>query len=238
MKFIKKILAILLIISMFPIFSIADDSNDDEHIIEYLDTLETSSKLDTISLSSKYALVLERSTNTVLFEKNGYDKTAMASTTKIMTAIIAIENSQLTDTVQISSKAANTGGSTLGIYSNTTMSMESLLYGLLLRSGNDCAVAIAEHIGGSLEEFAILMNQKAHNLGLKNTHFVTPHGLDSDNHYTSAYDLAIITNYALKNDVFLQIVGTKSCNIYVGENIKTVTNTNELLRLYRRCIWS
>ena len=113
MNFIKKILILFLIITILPFYSIADDSVDDE--IGYIHTLETSSDVSDISLSSKYAIVLERSTNTILFEKNGYDKTAMASTTKIMTAIIALENSNLTDIVPISSKAAHTGGSTLGI---------------------------------------------------------------------------------------------------------------------------
>ena len=227
MKFIKKILIFLLITFLLPVYSTADDFVDEE--TDYITTLETSSNLESINLSSKYCLVLERSTNTVLFEQNGYDKTAMASTTKIMTAIIAIENSNLNDIVNISSKAANTGGSTLGISSNTTMTMESLLYGLLLRSGNDCAVAIAEHIGGSLENFALLMNKKAKDLRLSNTNFVTPHGLDSNEHYTTAYDLAILTNYALKNETFYRIVGTKSCNILVGDSSRNIANTHELL---------
>ncbi|MGN1299523.1 MAG: D-alanyl-D-alanine carboxypeptidase family protein [Candidatus Scatovivens sp.] len=235
MKFIQKLLIFFLIIIILPVCSLADDLVDDD--IDYINTLEVSSDSDNIILSSKYALVLERSTNSILFEKNAYERTAMASTTKIMTAIIALENSSLTDTVKISSKAAHTGGSTLGIYSDTQMSMESLLYGLLLRSGNDCAVAIAEYIGGNLEEFADLMNKKAEYLGLKNTHFVTPHGLDSNEHYTTAYDLALLTNYALKNNMFFKIVGTKNCTISVGEETRTITNTNELLRLYRRCIW-
>ena len=227
MRLIKKILIFLIIIIFIPIFSIADDFNDDE--TDYINTLETSYNLDNINLSSRYCLVLERSTNTILFEKNGFEKTPMASTTKIMTAIIALENSSLDDIVQISSKAAHTGGSTLGIHSNTQISMESLLYGLLLRSGNDCAVAIAEHIGGNLEGFAILMNQKSKELGLRNTNFVTPHGLDSNNHYTTAYDLAILTNYALQNNMFLKIVETKTCTISIGNNLRTLTNTNELL---------
>lgn len=227
MNFFKKILIFLLIIFLIPVYSIADDFDDEE--TDYISTLETSSNLESINLSSRYCLVLERSTNTVLFEQNGYDKTAMASTTKIMTAIIALENSNLNDIVQISSKAAHTGGSTLGLYSNTTMTMESLLYGLLLRSGNDCAVAIAEHIGGNLENFALLMNKKAKNLNLNDTNFVTPHGLDNTEHYTTAYDLAILTNYALKNEIFSKIVGTKSCTIQVGTSPRTITNTHELL---------
>ena len=227
MNFFKRISVLLLIIFLFPIFTTADDLDDEE--TNYISTLATSSNFESINLASKYCLVLERSTNTVLFEQSGYTKTAMASTTKIMTAIIALENSSLSDIVQISSKAAHTGGSTLGIYTDTTMTMENLLYGLLLRSGNDCAVAIAEHIGGSLEGFASLMNKKAKSLNLRNTNFVTPHGLDNEQHYTTAYDLAILTNYALKNETFNKIVGTKSCSITVGDSSKTITNTHELL---------
>ena len=95
--------------------------------------------------------------------------------------------------------------------------------------GNDCAVAIAEHVGGSLEGFAELMNNKAIELGLVNTHFVTPHGLDDDNHYTTAYDLAVLTNYALNIEKFRNIVGTKTTSIMVGNYSRTITNTNELL---------
>lgn len=101
--------------------------------------------------------------------------------------------------------------------------------GCYFAHGNDCAVAIAEHIGGSLEEFANLMNEKAKELGLFNTNFVTPHGLDDPNHYTTAYDLAILTNYALNNETFKNIVGTKSTTIMVGDYPRNITNTNELL---------
>ena len=99
----------------------------------------------------------------------------------------------------------------------------------MLRSGNDTAVALAEHLSGSVEKFSELMNQKAKEIGLKNSNFVTPHGLDDDEHYTTAYDLAILTNYALKNKVFLKIVGTKQITINVGNSSRTLNNTNELL---------
>ena len=232
MNLYKKIIIFFLILLInLPYFSIADDNMDDN--IEYLKTLETSSSnTNNLSISSKHAIVLERSTNSILFEKSAYEKTAMASTTKIMTAIIALENYNLSDMIDISSKAANTGGSTLGIQKNTKISLESLLYGLLLRSGNDCAVAIAEHIGGNIEGFAKIMNEKASILGLKNTNFVTPHGLDSENHYTTAYELALLTNYALNNSMFRKIVNTKSITIQLGNSSKTINNTNELLRIF------
>ena len=146
-----------------------------------------------------------------------------------MYKIIHLENCDLQEEVHISKKAANTGGSTLGISSNSNLTMQTLLYGLLLRSGNDCAVAIAEHISGSIENFAILMNNKAKELNLVNTNFVTPHGLDAEKHYTTAYDLAILTNYALTNTSFTKIVGTKSCQITIQNSTRTIHNTNELL---------
>lgn len=227
MNCLKKFFIIFLILILLPIFSFGDDAN--EEVLEDLNTLQVSSTTSNIALSSEYSIVLERNSQTVLFEKNAYDKTAMASTTKIMTAIVALENAKLTDIIQISKKAANTGGSTLGIYTDSKMTLETLLYGLLLRSGNDCAVAIAEHIGGSIEGFSKMMNEKAKQLNLKNTNFVTPHGLDATNHYTTAYDLAILTNYALNNENFAKIVGTKSCQVSIQNSTQTIHNTNELL---------
>lgn len=227
MKYFKKFMIIFIIIIILPIYSFSDDINEEN--LENLNTLEVSSNTNSVKLSSKYGIVFDRTSKTVLFEKNAYDKTAMASTTKIMTAIIAIENANLTDIVKISKKAANTGGSTLGIYTDSQMTLESLLYGLLLRSGNDCAVAIAEYLGGDVEGFAKMMNKKAEKLNLKNTNFVTPHGLDAPNHYTTAYDLALLTDYALKNKTFTKIVSTKSTQISLRNSTKFIHNTHELL---------
>ena len=153
----------------------------------------------------------------------------MASTTKIMTAIIVIENAKLDDIVKVSAKAAGTGGSRLGLHTNDKISVLNLLYGLLLCSGNDAAVALAEHVGGSLPDFASLMNKKCNELGLSSTNFVTPHGLDNENHYTTAYELALITDYALKNDTFKNIVGTKNYTVTINSYSKNLSNTNELL---------
>ncbi|MCI8309311.1 MAG: D-alanyl-D-alanine carboxypeptidase [Clostridia bacterium] len=207
----------------------ADDEIEEFNDIDEDILITSSNTVEEPETYSKYIICMERSTKRVLFEKNAYAKTPMASTTKILTAIIALEKCSLNEEVHISQKAAGTGGSTLGITSDTTMTMESLLYGLLLRSGNDCAVAISEHIGGSVEEFAKLMNEKAVSLGLTNSHFVTPHGLDSDEHYTTAYDLAILTDYALNNSEFKKIVGTKQIDIMIGGYSRTLNNTNELL---------
>lgn len=154
----------------------------------------------------------------------------MASTTKIMTAIVVLENEdELNKKTTISSKAAGTGGSRLGLHKNDEITINDLLYGLLLCSGNDAAVALAEHISGSVEEFAKLMNEKAESLNLENSHFVTPHGLDEDEHYTTAYELAKITDYALNIDKFSQIVKTKSYSVNIDGNYKSLNNTNELL---------
>lgn len=153
----------------------------------------------------------------------------MASTTKIMTATIVLENSNLSDEVTISKKAGGTGGSRLGLKKGDKISLNDLLYGLMLRSGNDAAVAIAEHVGGSVEEFAQMMNKKAKELGLTNTHFVTPHGLDNSNHYTTALELAKLTDYALQNKKFAQIVGTKETSIHINGTPRQIFNTNELL---------
>lgn len=165
-----------------------------------------------------------------IYGKDENKQTAMASTTKIMTAIVVLENCKdLSEIVTIDSKAAGTGGSRLGLKKDDKITVEGLLYGLLMRSGNDAAVALAEYIAGSKEEFAKLMNNKAHELGLKNTNFVTPHGLDDPKHYTTAYELAQITDYALENNKFAQIVKTQYATISINGYSKELKNTNELL---------
>lgn len=207
----------------------ADDEN-----FEYLPDLSTiqSSNFENITeptINSRAAIVYERSSGKILYGKEENKKRKMASTTKIMTAIVVLENANLDDIVTISSKAAGTGGSRLGLHKDDKISIQDLLYGLLLCSGNDAAVALAEHTGGNLSNFANMMNSKAVSLGLSSTHFVTPHGLDDDNHYTTAYELALITNYALKNETFAKFVKTKTYTISINNHPKTLSNTNELL---------
>ena len=165
----------------------------------------------------------------VLFEKNAYSKVKMASTTKIMTATVVLENCQLDEIATVSAKAAGTGGSRIGLKTGDKISVNDLLYGLLLFSGNDTAVVLAEHVGGSIDGFADMMNKKAAELGLTNTCFKTPHGLDKEGHFTTAYELAILSDYALKNETFAKIVGTKNATIYINGNPKNIKNTNELL---------
>src|SRR5690606_21748814 len=139
----------------------------------------------------------------VLFEKNAHTKMRIASITKIMTAIIAVESGKLNEMVKVSPNAVRTEGSSLYLQPNEKIKLEQLVYGLMLRSGNDAAVAIAEHVGGSLEGFVFLMNQKAAEIGMINTEFANPHGLDDhENHYSTSYDMAILTRYAMQNEKF------------------------------------
>lgn len=187
-----------------------------------------SNKAKPPSINALAGLVMDAKSGRVLYEKNGYSRRSMASTTKIMTAIMAIEKGNLDDVVTVSQKAANTYGSDISLRTGEKLTLRELLYGLLLASGNDAAVAIAEHIGGSVEGFNELMNEKAKELGCKNTNFKSPHGLDLPDHYTTAYELALITRYALKNPTFAKIVSTKNMNI-TGRNLY---NTNELLGYY------
>ena len=145
---------------------------------------------------AKGMVVLEGNTNTVLLERNMHERLPMASTTKIITAILAIENCEnLDDKIKISSKAVGIEGTSIYIKEGEELTMRELLYGLILASGNDCAVAIAEALGGE-ESFIEKMNMFAQSLNLVNTHFDNPHGLDSDNHYTTAYELSCITKQA------------------------------------------
>ena len=184
---------------------------------------------NSLNLNARSCIVLDRTSKKILFGKNEFNKVKMASTTKIMTATIIIENCNLNQTVTISKKAAGTGGSRLGLKTGDKITIRDLLYGLLLVSGNDAAVSLAEVCAGSVSDFANLMNKKAKELGLNNTHFETPHGLDSDNHYTTAFELAILTDYALNNTTFLNIVNTKNYTITINGYPKNLTNTNELL---------
>lgn len=236
----KKTLFNIFIIFIFLIFiftnSFADDVLTQEEnfdISSYLnsnDYIESSNSTPNLpTINSRAYVVIDRKTNTVLIGKNAHSKKKMASTTKIMTAIVIIENCNLNEIVTISKKAANTGGSRLGLKAGDKITVNDLLYGLMLRSGNDSAVALAEYASGSIEEFSKLMNKKALELNLTNTHFVTPHGLDQDEHYTTAYELALLTNYALNNKTFAKIVGSKTFTITINGYPKELSNTNELL---------
>lgn len=208
----------------------ADDEIDNIEKNEVEKIIQTASDIKSEPIiNSRYAIVLDRYSKAVLYGKNEKLKTKMASTTKIMTAIVVLENSNLDSIVEVSSKAAATGGSRLRLKKGDKISVKDLLYGLMLRSGNDAAVALAEYVGKNLEGFAKKMNEKAKEIGLENTNFVTPHGLDSEEHYTTAYELAILTNYALENKIFRDIVNTRSYKIRINGISRIISNTNELL---------
>lgn len=228
----KKLLSLILMfcLLLMPIQSFADDITETNSLYEELDIESSSDSSNIPSINARHSVIIDRKTNLVLFGKNENEKCKMASTTKIMTAIIVLENcTDLNQVITISKKAAGTGGSRLGLSKDDKISIINLLYGLLMVSGNDAAVALSEFISGDINSFSDLMNKKAIDLGLNSTHFTSPHGLDQEDHFTTAYELALITNYALKNKVFSQIVNTKTYTIFINENSKTLNNTNELL---------
>lgn len=229
---LKTFVIFLLLINILTLPIIyADDVDTDFSTISSNEIISTSSdSLDTsLNLNSRSCIVLDRTSKQILYGKNETNQVKMASTTKIMTCIVIIENFDLNTTVEASKKAAGTGGSRLGLKTGDKITIRDLLYGLMLCSGNDAAVCLAESTCGSVANFADMMNNKAEELGLNNTHFESPHGLDSDEHYTTAYELAILTDYALNNEIFSQIVGTKTTTITINGYPKNLSNTNELL---------
>jgi serine-type D-Ala-D-Ala carboxypeptidase (penicillin-binding protein 5/6) len=192
-----------------------------------------------MSVSAHSAILMEQGSGRVIFEKNANQKSRIASITKIMTALLAAESGKMNKTVNISSRAIGTEGSSLYLKHGQKMKLEDLVYGLMLRSGNDAGVAIAEYVGGSLEGFVWMMNQKAEEIGMKNTHFSNPHGLDNTkNHYSTAYDMALLTRYAMNNEEYKKITGTKVHRTANSmENWEYIwRNKNRLLtQLYEYC---
>jgi serine-type D-Ala-D-Ala carboxypeptidase (penicillin-binding protein 5/6) len=163
-----------------------------------------------ISVSARSAILIEQGSGRVLYEKNAHKVSRIASITKIMTAILAIESGKMDEMVKVSDKAVRAEGSAIYLHPGEKIKLEDLVYGLMLRSGNDAAVAIAEHVGGSLDGFVYLMNEKAREIGMKDSHFANPHGLDDhEDHVSTAYDMAILTRYAMENEMYKKIAGTK-----------------------------
>jgi D-alanyl-D-alanine carboxypeptidase len=178
------------------------------------------------SVSAQSAILMEAQSGDVLWEKNADDERLIASTTKIMTALVVLETCDLDEEVTIEPAWTGIEGSSMYLQAGQQRTVRELLYGLLLASGNDAAVALACIAAGSIEEFAGLMNEKAQALGCENTHFMNPNGLDAEGHYSSARDLAIITQAAIQQETFCEIVSTQSKTI--GD--QTFTNHNRLLR--------
>lgn len=182
------------------------------------------------------AIAIDSKTGTVLFDQNAHKVIPMASTTKIITSLVALECSNLDEVVEISKNAASVRGSTVGYKAGDKVTMRELLYGLMLRSGNDCAIAIAEGISGSVPEFCELMNEFALSIGLLDSHFESPHGLDSLAHYSSAYDLALVTKKAKEIDEFNKIVSTKLIGEEEGVKFtREFNNINKLLYQEPNC---
>ena len=232
--FIKRVFYILIIfISIFTTVVHADDLEETENELNTMVWEETEEEVANadkeIKVNSRSAIIYDRKSKKIIWGKQENTKCPMASTTKIMTAIIVLENTNLNEIVTVSKKAGGTGGSRLGLKAGDRVSVNDLLYGLLLVSGNDSAVALAEYIGGSVEGFADMMNKKAEELNLKDTHFVTPHGLDMQEHYTTAFELAKMADYALNIKKFAEIVNTKTATILINGKQKNLKNSNELL---------
>ena len=177
-------------------------------------------------------IVIDSRTNRILYQNNAYEKKYMASTTKILTAIVVIENCNINDIVTIKKETTGIEGSSIYLEEGEKLSVMDLLYGLMLRSGNDCAITLATHCSGSIKNFAELMNKMAKKIGAIESNFTNPHGLHDDNHYTTAYDLAIISSYALKNPIFKQIVSTKKIEIpfTTREFNRVLFNKNKMLK--------
>lgn len=219
------------LISNYTYASCFEDDNDDIAIIEEsgIDDVDMDNILSNIRVSARNAIALDSKTKQVLFEQNADEIVPMASTTKILTALIAISQGNLEREVTISKNASSIRGSKVGYIAGEKIKLIELLYGLMYKSGNDAAIAIAEDIGGSIEGFAQIMNEYARSLGLINSHFESPHGLDSPKHYTCAYDLALLTCKAMENDLFCQICGTKTITKDTLNFTRDYNNINKIL---------
>lgn len=182
-----------------------------------------------LKVSARSAIALDKETGTVLYEQNAYEIVPMASTTKILTALIAIEQGDLDKKVIISKKAAGIRGSTVGYKANEEIALKELIFGLMFKSGNDAAIAIAEELGGSIDGFSDIMNHYARGIGILDSHFESPHGLDSKEHYSSAYDLAILTAKGMDYDLFREIVGSKQISKEKYNFTRDYNNINKIL---------
>lgn len=186
---------------------------------------------DDMYIDAVSAIALDCDSKVVLYEKNAYTTIEIASTTKIITALVAIKCGDLNKKVVVSEKAASIRGSTIGLRKGEEITIKELLYGLMLRSGNDAAIAIAEGVSGSIDEFLKLMNEYALEIGLLNSNFESPHGLDSSNHYSTAYDLALVTTKAKEIKLFNDIVSSKDIDAKDYNFTRSYHNINKILWL-------
>ena len=188
------------------------------------------------SVSARAAALYEPETRSFIYKKNANARLGMASTTKIMSALIALENIDLDELIEVDERAVGIDGSSIYLERGEIMSAEDLIYALMLSSANDAAEALAYEICGSVEGFCDMMNERAAELGLCDTHFSNPHGLDAKDHYTTAHDLALLTAEALKNPKFKEITSTKSREITSNIKTRVLNNHNKLLKRYDGCI--
>lgn len=197
-------------------------------------TVSGASRVVAVEVSAKACIMVEAVTGEVLFEKNAHEILPMASTTKVMTTILSLESGDLDTPFTVDSEAIKVEGSSMGLVEGDIVTKRALCYGMLLPSGNDSANATAVAVGGSIESFVALMNAKAKELGMEDTLFVTPSGLDEGGHSSTAYDMALLTRYALKNPDFREICGTTTAQVSFGNPPydRWLKNTNKLLNLY------
>lgn len=206
-KYIFAILGAILIIFNVSTFSFAKDLAPEAH----------------------YAIALDANTKKILYEKNSHANVPMASTTKILTSLLAINYGNLEDVVVVSKNAASVRGAKVGYKAGEKITLRELIWGLMFKSGNDAAIAIAEHLGGSVNGFSILMNDFAKTLGIVDSHFESPHGLDSNMHFSSAYDLAVLSSIAMENKLFCEIVSTKEVTRDKTGFTRDYRNINKIL---------
>jgi len=191
--------------------------------------------ITTTVFSAECYVVMDALSGRVLYSKNENIKRGMASTTKIMTTVTALENNDADGEVTVSANASGVEGSSMYLKAGEKLKLKDLLYGVMLVSGNDAATATAEAVGGSEEKFVEMMNEKAEEMGLKDTHFDNPHGLSSDNHYTTAFELGQIMRYALNSPDFREISSQKSKTVTTSEGEKYLKNHNKLLSTCEGC---
>ena len=191
-------------------------------------------KADGFEVSAKAAIVVNAETGGVIFSQNADEKLPMASTTKIMTAILLCENCELKNTVVATKEMVTVEGSSMGLLEGDVVSFEALLYGMMLPSGNDAATTAAIAMAGSLESFALMMNKKAAEIGMDSTNFVTPSGLDADEHYSTARDMAKLAVYAMQNPIFRKAVSSETKTLQYGNPPyrRTLKGHNKILSLY------
>ncbi|MGN1317787.1 MAG: D-alanyl-D-alanine carboxypeptidase family protein [Lachnospirales bacterium] len=193
-------------------------------------------KENNLKLYARSACLIDGNTGRVLYGLNENEPMAMASTTKIMTAIIALENSNINSKVTVGKNPPLTPKVKMNLVQGEELTLEQLLYALLMQSSNDAAVAIAEYVGGSVEGFCNMMNEKAKKIGCTDTFFETPNGLDKGNHHSTAYDMAKIGAYALRNKEFVRISNTKSVHFKSNKKVYDITNKNQFLNSYNGAI--